>query len=99
MIETDLPLDEEDTKTADRPTVLVIDDNADIRNYVKTLLAEEYHVLDAPEAATGIRLAMKYVPDVIISDVMMPGMDGMPEVENRIADLPHSRDSSYSMFT
>ena len=42
--------------------VLVIDDNADIRNYVKTLLAEEYHVLDAPEAATGIRLAMKYVP-------------------------------------
>ena len=77
LIETDLPLDEEDTKTADRPTVLVIDDNADIRNYVKTLLAEEYHVLDAPEAATGIRLAMKYVPDVIISDVMMPGMDGI----------------------
>lgn len=77
LIETDLPLDEEDTKTTDRPTVLVIDDNADIRNYVKTLLAEEYHVLDAPEAATGIRLAMKYVPDVIVSDVMMPGMDGI----------------------
>ena len=77
LIETDLPLNEEDTKTADRPTVLVIDDNADIRNYVKTLLAEEYHVLDAPEAATGIRLAMKYVPDVIVSDVMMPGMDGI----------------------
>ena len=77
LIETDLPLDEEDTKTADRPTVLVIDDNADIRNYVKTLLAEEYHVLDASEAATGIRLAMKYVPDVIVSDVMMPGMDGI----------------------
>ena len=77
LIETDLPLDEEDTKVTDRPTVLVIDDNADIRNYVKTLLAEEYHVLDASEAATGIRLAMKYVPDVIISDVMMPGMDGI----------------------
>ena len=77
LIETDLPLDEEDTKAADRPTVLVIDDNADIRNYVKTLLAEEYHVLDASEAATGIRLAMKYVPDVIVSDVMMPGMDGI----------------------
>ena len=44
---------------------------------MKTLLAEEYHVLDAPEAATGIRLAMKYVPDVIVSDVMMPGMDGV----------------------
>lgn len=77
LVETDFPMGEEETRDADRPTVLVIDDNADIRNYVKTLLAEEYHVLDAPEAATGIRLAMKYVPDVIVSDVMMPGMDGV----------------------
>lgn len=77
LVETDFPMGEEEKRDADRPTVLVIDDNADIRNYVKTLLAEEYHVLDAPEAATGIRLAMKYVPDVIVSDVMMPGMDGV----------------------
>ena len=77
LVETDFPMGEEETRDADRPAVLVIDDNADIRNYVKTLLAEEYHVLDAPEAATGIRLAMKYVPDVIVSDVMMPGMDGV----------------------
>lgn len=67
----------DDAKLADRPTVLVIDDNADIRHYVHTLLADDYHVLEAPEASTGIRLAMKYVPDVIVSDVMMPGMDGV----------------------
>lgn len=77
LVESELPADEEAPGVEGRPTVLVIDDNADIRHYVKTLLAEEYHVLDAPEAATGIRLAMKYVPDVIISDVMMPGMDGV----------------------
>lgn len=77
LIATDYVADEDETKVTDRPTVLIIDDNADICTYVKTLLADEYHVLDAPEAATGIRLAMKYVPDVIISDVMMPGMDGI----------------------
>lgn len=62
---------------ADCPTVLVIDDNADIRTYVKSLLSKDYRVLDAADGATGIRLAMKYVPDVIVSDVMMPGMDGV----------------------
>lgn len=62
---------------ADCPTVLVIDDNADIRTYVKSLLSKDYRVLDAADGAAGIRLAMKYVPDVIISDVMMPGMDGV----------------------
>ena len=77
LVESELSADEEEAGATGRPTVLVIDDNADIRHYVKTLLAEEYHVLDAPEAATGIRLAMKYVPDVIVSDVMMPGMDGV----------------------
>ena len=77
LVESELSADEEEAGATGRPTVLVIDDNADIRHYVKTLLAEEYQVLDAPEAATGIRLAMKYVPDVIISDVMMPGMDGV----------------------
>lgn len=77
LVESELSADEEEAGVTGRPTVLVIDDNADIRHYVKTLLAEEYQVLDAPEAATGIRLAMKYVPDVIVSDVMMPGMDGV----------------------
>lgn len=77
LVESELSADEEEAGATGRPTVLVIDDNADIRHYVKTLLAEEYHVLDVPEAATGIRLAMKYVPDVIVSDVMMPGMDGV----------------------
>lgn len=76
LIETEISTENE-VLEVDCPTVLVIDDNADIRNYVKSLLAKEYRVLDAADAATGIRLAMKYVPDVIVSDVMMPGMDGV----------------------
>jgi signal transduction histidine kinase/DNA-binding response OmpR family regulator len=76
LLDTELTIDEE-ADVIDRPTVLIIDDNADIRQYVKILLTAEYHVLEAQEANTGICLAMKYVPDVIISDVMMPGMDGI----------------------
>ena len=60
-----------------KPSVLVIYDNADIRAYVHTLLNSEYSVIEAADGTEGIRKAMKYVPDVIISDVMMPGIDGI----------------------
>lgn len=76
LVDTEIQADEE-VAEADSPIVLVIDDNADIRTYVKSLLSKEYRVLTAADGATGIRLAMKYVPDVIVSDVMMPGMDGV----------------------
>ena len=58
-------------------TVLVIDDNPDIRSYIRQLLQQEYEVIEAKDGIEGIRKAMKYVPDVIISDIMMPGMDGI----------------------
>lgn len=60
-----------------KPSVLVIDDNADIRSYVHGLLHTDYTVIEAADGSEGIRKAMKYVPDLIISDVMMPGIDGI----------------------
>lgn len=56
---------------------MVIDDNADIRSYVRGLLHTDYTVIEAADGSEGIRKAMKYVPDLIISDVMMPGIDGI----------------------
>ena len=61
----------------DKPLLLVIDDNADIRALLSALMQDEYSVITAPEGAQGVRMAAKYVPDLIICDVMMPGMDGM----------------------
>lgn len=71
--------DEELEKNYDssKPSVLVIDDNADIRSYVHGLLHTDYTVIEAADGSEGIRKAMKYVPDLIISDVMMPGIDGI----------------------
>ena len=60
-----------------KKSVLVIDDNADIRSYIHSLLQNEYTVLEASDGMSGIRKAMKYVPDIIISDIMMPGIDGV----------------------
>ena len=82
--EQDLPVefseDEEEQEPgydSSRMSVLIIDDNADIRSYVHGLLNAEYSVIEAANGSEGIRKAMKYVPDLIISDVMMPGMDGI----------------------
>ena len=58
-------------------TVLVIDDNADIRTLVSGLLCDRYTVLQASNGLQGIKLASKYAPDLVICDVMMPGIDGM----------------------
>ncbi len=55
---------------------LLIDDNADVRSYVKSLLADTFTVIEAANGQEGLKKAMKYVPDVIVCDVMMPVMDG-----------------------
>ena len=61
----------------DKETILVIDDNQDVRDYVKMLLASQYTVIEASNGQEGLQQAMKYVPDAIICDVMMPVMDGI----------------------
>ena len=61
----------------ERPTLLVIDDNADIRTLISGQMADEYNVLTASDGLQGLRMATKYVPDIIICDVMMPVMDGL----------------------
>ncbi|MCH5227015.1 MAG: substrate-binding domain-containing protein [Muribaculaceae bacterium] len=65
------------TFTDDKPLLLVIDDNRDIRDMVTELMKEDYNVISAPNGQEGIRKATKYVPDLVICDVMMPEMDGM----------------------
>ena len=61
----------------DKPLVLIIDDNKDIREMVTELLKDDFNMVAARDGKEGIRKANKYVPDLIICDVMMPGMDGM----------------------
>ena len=69
----------------DLPTLLVIDDNADIRVLLRELLSDSYVIVSADNGESGIRKAEKYVPDLIICDVMMPGIDGL-EVCRRLKE-------------
>lgn len=70
-IESDFTFDE------NKPLVLIIDDNRDIQKLVGELLAPDYNIIAAPNGREGVRLAARYVPDLIICDVMMPVMDGL----------------------
>ncbi len=69
------------SENTNRPTVLVIDDNTDIRQYERTLLQDEYVVLEAADGKEGLAVALKEVPDLVICDVMMPVMDGLELTE------------------
>ena len=60
----------------DRAAVLVVDDNADMRDYISGLLADRYEVLTAADGRAGLELAHEKAPDLVLSDVMMPRLDG-----------------------
>src|SRR5262249_50276670 len=60
----------------DTPTLLIVDDSADLRAWIREHFSERFRVHEAPDGAEGIALARQHLPDMVISDVMMPGVDG-----------------------
>ncbi|MEM0961572.1 MAG: ATP-binding protein [Bacteroidota bacterium] len=65
-----------DDAAEDRTTVLVVEDNAEVRAYVRRHLAPAYRVIEADDGEAGLAAAREHLPDLVLSDVMMPGMDG-----------------------
>ncbi len=64
-------------KECQPPLVLVVEDNADIRQYIHESLSEDYRILQACNGKTGRDMALEQMPDIIVSDIMMPEMDGI----------------------
>lgn len=60
----------------DKPVVLVVEDNYDMCKFIQHILNKEYNVITADNGVDGLSKAKKFIPDIIISDVMMPGKDG-----------------------
>jgi CheY-like chemotaxis protein/AraC-like DNA-binding protein/two-component sensor histidine kinase len=60
----------------DVTTVLVVEDNAEVRSYIRKHLAPTYRVLEAVDGHQGLEMTRRLLPDLVLSDVMMPGMDG-----------------------
>jgi signal transduction histidine kinase/CheY-like chemotaxis protein/AraC-like DNA-binding protein len=60
----------------DVTTVLVVEDNAELRTFIRTHLQGRFRVVEAADGLQGLELARRVVPDLVLSDVMMPGLDG-----------------------
>jgi signal transduction histidine kinase/DNA-binding response OmpR family regulator len=69
------PQDDIET-TKDKMIILVVEDNADVREFIKDSLGNEFEIAEAANGEQGIRRAEQIIPDLIISDIMMPKMDG-----------------------
>ncbi len=63
--------------TEELSSILIVDDNDDMRRYLHTLLADKFYVIEATNGQAGLKLARDIVPDIVVSDVMMPVMDGL----------------------
>lgn len=57
-------------------SILIVEDNADVSIYIGRLLSDRYHILYAHDGAEGLEMAAEHMPDLILTDLMMPGMDG-----------------------
>jgi signal transduction histidine kinase/DNA-binding response OmpR family regulator len=67
---------ETQAQASKKDIILVVEDNADLRNYIRTSLEPDYTVVEAKDGKIGIEKAKSFIPDLIISDIMMPGADG-----------------------
>jgi len=70
-----------ETGHGDRTTVLIVEDNADVRRYVRTLLEPQYRVIEAEHGRDGLKRTRSALPDLVVADVMMPEMNGIEMVE------------------
>jgi YesN/AraC family two-component response regulator len=73
--------------TDELPTILVVDENSDMRKFLHTLFADNYYVIEAADGQSGLKLAREGVPDLIVSDIIMPVMNGL-EFCKRIKEDP-----------
>lgn len=65
-----------------RQVVLVIEDNPDVRTYIRSCLPEEFDVVEAENGAMGLEKAIEIVPDLVVTDIMMPEMDGLEMISH-----------------
>ncbi|PHN03486.1 response regulator [Flavilitoribacter nigricans] len=79
--ETEIPQAETDTdrlekSNSDQPSLLIVEDNPDIRRYIRQALNGIYQITEAADGQAGLETASRSIPDLILTDVMMPKMDG-----------------------
>lgn len=80
--------DEDGKIDRSKPLLLIVEDNPDMRTFIRSILDEKFHIVEACDGEAGLAKALKFGPDFIISDIMMPVMDGLEftrKVKNNFA--------------
>ena len=81
-----------------KPLLLIVDDNEDMRLYMRTELGKHYDIIEAENGVLGYDLAIRQQPDAIISDIVMPKMDGI-ELLKKLKSEPSVRNIPVMMLT
>ncbi|MFQ5632192.1 MAG: ATP-binding protein, partial [bacterium] len=74
------------TSSLERPVILIVEDNADVRTYIRDYLGKDYEITEAIDGEQGFKKSVNAIPDLIISDVMMPKLDGYELCRNLKTD-------------
>ena len=75
-MEDETEVAEDQNRESNKQQILIVEDNYDVRGYVKSILQAEFDIIEASNGKEGLLKAMRKIPDLIISDVMMEGMNG-----------------------
>ena len=78
--------DAEFSRRVDGPTLLIVEDNAEVRKYIKEILNNYYNINEASDGEEGFIKSLEQIPDLIISDIMMPKLDGIHLCQNLKSD-------------
>jgi len=89
-VEIELPVEK---PVKNKPLVLLVEDNDEFRIHLKEIFKKEYDILEAANGKTGLEITLEQIPDLIVSDVMMPEMDGIElcrivKTDRRISHIP-----------
>ena len=82
--------DEESEEASNKEVMLLVEDNQELRVFLRTIFSSTYRVVEAADGMEGWSKALKFVPDIIISDVMMPEKDGIEMTKELRADMTTS---------
>lgn len=74
----------------DSKTILIVEDNTDLRKFIAGIFNKEYAVIEAQDGVEGYKKSRTYVPDIIVSDIMMPNMSGLQLVDKLRSDITTS---------